>query len=115
AVSFPATVLANAEDAVFLSSVVDTTLLKVYLMVNEVLVGSLVRVENYCDLEEAEIALKAKNVKVFLLHRKALENLSDPKGITTYLQKLDINSHVDLFTEYVWPVFEMDVAEGMSL
>ncbi|KAJ3024966.1 UNVERIFIED_CONTAM: Vam6/Vps39-like protein [Siphonaria sp. JEL0065] len=123
AVPFPATVLANAEDAVFLSSVVDTTLLKVYLMVNEALVGSLVRVENYCDLQEAEIALKAKNkyrelIEFYYgkgLHRKALENLSDPNGIITYLQKLDINAHVELFTEFVWPVFEMDVAKGMGV
>ncbi|ORY50983.1 hypothetical protein BCR33DRAFT_712932 [Rhizoclosmatium globosum] len=74
----PANTLANAEDTVFLSSVA--------------LVGSLVRVENFCDLEESEIALKAKN---------ALEYLSsDPDGIVAYLQKLDINLHTDLFIEF---------------
>ncbi|KAI9332684.1 vacuolar sorting protein 39 domain 2-domain-containing protein [Obelidium mucronatum] len=123
-VPFPATVLANAEDAVFLSSVVDTTLLKVYLTVNEALVGSLVRVENYCDIEESEGALKSKNKHRELiefyygkgLHRRALENLVDhPDGIVSYLKKLDINANVDLFIEFIGPVFDRDAIEGMNI
>ncbi|KAJ3076345.1 Vam6/Vps39-like protein [Podochytrium sp. JEL0797] len=113
----------NAEDAVFLSSVVDTTLLKVYLVVNEALVGSLVRVENFCDLEESENALKARGKYRELIdfyygkgeHRKALENLTEANGIEAYLQKLDINAHINLFTEFVEPVFERSVQDGMSV
>ncbi|KAI8612719.1 CNH domain-containing protein [Chytriomyces sp. MP71] len=123
AVEIPDAVLRNADDALFLSSVVDTTLLKVYLIVNEGLVGSLVRVENYCDLEETEAALKAKNKEKELIdfyyskgqHRKALENLHHPNDIMQYLQKLNIVAHVDLFLEFSGPIFDMDVNEGLAI
>ncbi|KAJ3117126.1 Vam6/Vps39-like protein [Physocladia obscura] len=121
-----AAILSNAEDTVFLSSVVDTTLLKVYLAVNERLVGSLVRVENYCDVEEVEAALKARKKYNELidfyngkgLHRKALELLTLMKSVQDmikYFQKLDINLHVDLFIEFSGPIFERVVDDGMKV
>ncbi|KAJ3379987.1 Vam6/Vps39-like protein, partial [Entophlyctis sp. JEL0112] len=75
-----ATLLANAEDTVFLSAVVDTTLLKVYLIVNEGLVGSLVRVENFCDVDVVEAALKdAKVNRLFALANNSHDNKSSQK------------------------------------
>ncbi|KAJ3345237.1 Vam6/Vps39-like protein [Entophlyctis luteolus] len=128
-----ATLLANAEDTVFLSAVVDTTLLKVYLIVNEGLVGSLVRVENFCDVDVVEAALKdAKKYRELIdfyygkgLHRQALEFLTQmnrqsdlvflPEPIVDYLLKLNINDHTDLFTEFSGPIFVSDAETGLKV
>jgi hypothetical protein len=44
------------------AQVVYTALLKVYLLVRPVLVGSLCRIENWCEVEEVEELLKAREV-----------------------------------------------------
>ncbi|KAI8838816.1 CNH domain-containing protein [Chytriomyces cf. hyalinus JEL632] len=122
-IPIPENMIANADDALFLSSVVDTTLLKVYLLVNEGLVGSLVRVENFCDIQEAENALKqSRKYRELIdfyygkgLHRKALENLDEPDAIMQYLHRLNIVAHVDLFLEFSEPIFNRNVDEGLNI
>ncbi|KAJ3240486.1 Vam6/Vps39-like protein [Chytriomyces hyalinus] len=122
-IPIPENMIANADDALFLSSVVDTTLLKVYLLVNEGLVGSLVRVENFCDIQEAENALKqSRKYRELIdfyygkgLHRKALENLDEPDSIIQYLHRLNIVAHVDLFLEFSEPIFNRNVEEGLNI
>ncbi|OMJ18420.1 Vacuolar morphogenesis protein 6 [Smittium culicis] len=114
---------------------VDTTLLKVYLKIAPSLVGSLVRLVNYCDIQETEkILLKNSRYKDLIdfyyckgLHRKALDLLfkrgSDPdefllKGVMQtiyYLQKLP-SSYLDLILEYFsWPLkLSVDFENGIS-
>lgn len=67
-----------------LLQIVDTTLLKCYLLTNDALVASLLRLrDNHCHLEESERALKRHHKYAELiilyqtrgLHRKALELL----------------------------------------
>ena len=67
-----------------LLQIVDTTLLKCYLLTNDALVASLLRLrDNHCHLEESERALKRhhKHAELIILyqtrglHRKALELL----------------------------------------
>lgn len=45
------------EEKLHVLELVDTALLKSYMMTNERLVGSLLRVTNYCNLEETESLL----------------------------------------------------------
>jgi hypothetical protein len=50
------------EESLYLSRVIDTTLLRVYLRVNESFAASLLRIRNFCELEESEeilVELKA--------------------------------------------------------
>lgn len=67
-----------------LLEIVDTTLLKCYLLTNDALVASLLRLrDNHCHLDESERALKKhhKHAELIILyqtrglHRKALELL----------------------------------------
>lgn len=44
------------------AQVIYTALLKVYLVARPILVGSLCRIENWCDVEEVEELLKAQKV-----------------------------------------------------
>jgi hypothetical protein len=46
-------------------TVVDTLLLRVYLIINEALVGPLLRVSNHCLIEEAERLLAKHAVRPF--------------------------------------------------
>ena len=57
----------SLDDTIYLSELVDTTLLKVYLSVNEALVGSLVRIHNFCKIDETERLLSNRHVRVLLL------------------------------------------------
>lgn len=46
------------------AQVIYTGLLKVYLVARPILVGSLCRIENWCDVEEVEELLKAQKVSL---------------------------------------------------
>lgn len=46
------------------AQVIYTALIKVYLVARPVLVGSLCRIENWCDVEEVEELLKEKKVRL---------------------------------------------------
>lgn len=50
------------------AQVIYTALIKVYLVARPVLVGSLCRIENWCDVEEVEELLKEKQVWVPLVN-----------------------------------------------
>ncbi|KAF9960501.1 Vam6/Vps39-like protein [Mortierella alpina] len=112
--------------------VVDTALLKSYMMTNERLVGSLLRVTNHCNLEETEsLLLKHKKYKELVdfyrgkgQHRKALELLktvhSSPgemQGVlptVSYLQRLGAE-HFNLILEFgTWILME-DPDLGMKI
>ena len=52
----------DLEESLYLSRIIDTTLLRVYLRVNESFAASLLRIVNYCDLEECEVILIEQKV-----------------------------------------------------
>jgi hypothetical protein len=45
-----------------MAQIIYTALLKVYLVARPILVGSLCRIENWCDVHEVEGLLKAQKV-----------------------------------------------------
>ncbi|KAJ1537205.1 Vam6/Vps39-like protein, partial [Nowakowskiella sp. JEL0078] len=111
-------------EIVYLSRVVDNTLLKVYLTVNDALVGVFLRVVNMCDLEECEELLlqHQKYVEVIDLfrgkglHRKALQFMVEYVNINersfknvvlqmvSYLQRLHIEE-LDMILEFAdWAI-----------
>ncbi|KAI8907010.1 vacuolar sorting protein 39 domain 2-domain-containing protein [Powellomyces hirtus] len=121
-------------DTLYLSEVVDTTLLKVYLMVNEALVGPLLRVSNYCNVEESEpLLLKREKYDELVglyrargLHRKALEFLKEKaispvstaaeiEKMVTYLHALNLNENLDLILDYATWILQKDHVEGMRI
>jgi hypothetical protein len=51
------------EQIVRVAQIVYTALLKVYLAIRPVLVGSLCRIQNWCEVEEVEELLMAKRVR----------------------------------------------------
>lgn len=53
----------NPEELVRMAQVVYTALMRVYLKARPVLVGSLCRIENWCDVKEVEGLLKEQNVR----------------------------------------------------
>ncbi|KAJ3163142.1 Vam6/Vps39-like protein [Geranomyces michiganensis] len=121
-------------DTVYLSEVIDTTLLKVYLRINEALVGPLLRVSNYCNVEESEALLLERGKHDELvglyrakgLHRKALDFLkqravspdstaSEIAKMVTYLHALNINDEMDLVLDYATWILQKDPEEGMKV
>ncbi|KAI8050490.1 vacuolar sorting protein 39 domain 1-domain-containing protein [Syncephalis plumigaleata] len=116
-----------------MAEVVDTTLLRAYIATNDGLVGSLLRVKNYCSIEESEqILMKHKKYKELVdlyrgkqLHRLALQLLAQlgrdedgPMGgcepTIQYLQRLGID-HIDLIWEFsVW-VLQMYPDRGLAI
>jgi len=52
----------SPEQIVRVAQIVYTALLKVYLAIRPVLVGSLCRIENWCEVEEVEELLMSKQV-----------------------------------------------------
>jgi hypothetical protein len=54
----------DEDDILYQASLVDTSLLKSYMMTNDALVGPLLRVQNHCDVEECEIILMDKKVSM---------------------------------------------------
>ncbi|KAJ3012619.1 Vam6/Vps39-like protein [Thoreauomyces humboldtii] len=131
-------------DTLYLSEVVDTTLLKVYLQVNEALAGPLLRVANYCNVEESEALLLKRQVndlgrrsaqkydelvglyRAKGLHRKALDFLksvaSSPEStaaevskMVLYLHGLSLNEDAELVLDYATWILQRDSEEGMKI
>ncbi|KND00773.1 uncharacterized protein SPPG_03886 [Spizellomyces punctatus DAOM BR117] len=121
-------------DTLYLSEVVDTTLLKVYLSINEALVGSLLRVPNACNVEESEQLLLERQkydelVDLYRgkgLHRNALDFLmrkaSSPEStaaevekMVTYLHGINFEDNLDLILEYAAWILKRDSEEGIKI
>ncbi|KAI9105692.1 vacuolar sorting protein 39 domain 1-domain-containing protein [Phlyctochytrium arcticum] len=125
---------ASADETRYLSEVVDTTLLKVYLRINERLVGPLLRTNNYCDvLESEELLLQQQKYDEVVdlyrgkkLHRKALDFLvrraaspdstaAETSKMVSYLQALSYEQDLDLIFEYATWILQRDVATGLQI
>ncbi|KAJ3055453.1 Vam6/Vps39-like protein [Rhizophlyctis rosea] len=120
-------------DTVYLMEIVDTTLLKVYLRVNKSLVGPLVRIQNYCNLEESEKVLLDNQRYLDLvdlyrgkaLHGKALEFLqgrsassdatSEFDKMIFYMQGMNFDEQIALILKYADWVIRRDAAGGMKV
>ncbi|KAF8975925.1 Vam6/Vps39-like protein [Entomortierella lignicola] len=112
--------------------VVDTALLKSYMMTHERLVGSLLRVNNYCNIEETEsLLMKHKKYKELVdfyrgkgQHLKALELLEsvhtlpgDMSGVLPtvhYLQRLGPD-HIDLILKFGTWILNADPLVAMKI
>ncbi|KAI8913372.1 hypothetical protein EDD86DRAFT_200415 [Gorgonomyces haynaldii] len=110
-------------DALYLSELVDTTLLRVYVQMQSPLLGSLLRVENYCHKETCEQELKKHSkIKELLdfyktrgLHQQALEYLKlDTRQTIQYLVPFDIDSNLELVFEYSKKCFE-ETSEALDI
>ncbi|KAI8096965.1 vacuolar sorting protein 39 domain 2-domain-containing protein [Halteromyces radiatus] len=115
------------------ATLVDTTLLKSYMLTNDALVGPLLRVQNHCDVKECEtILMDKKKYKELVdlynckgLHSNALDLLSKLgqqtdgplRGVLPtirYLQRLGLD-HFDLVLQYSRWVLESDPIHGMDI
>ncbi|CAG8513221.1 6470_t:CDS:10, partial [Acaulospora colombiana] len=114
------------------AELVDTTLLKSYMVINDALVGPLLRVPNHCNVEESEgLLLERKKYRELVdlykgkgLHRKSLEllkKLGQSEGpmagtfhTVLYLQRLGVE-HFDLILEYAKWVIEIDPEKGLDI
>ncbi|KAI9281130.1 CNH domain-containing protein [Sporodiniella umbellata] len=115
------------------AALVDTTLLKAYMMTSDALVGPLLRVQNHCDVEECEaILMNKKKYKELVdlynckgMHERALDllkKLEDQtdgplRGVSStirYLQKLGADQF-DLVLKYSRWVLEKDPKNGMDI
>ncbi|CAG8620842.1 4772_t:CDS:10 [Paraglomus brasilianum] len=123
----------NEDHLIELAEFVETSLLKAYMNSNDSLVGSLVRVKNFCNVEETEKLLserkKYRELVEFYhekgLYRKSLELLKrlgesteGPMNGTfqtiQYLQKLG-SDHFDLILEFATWVLKADPVDGMEI
>nr|CAG4643012.1 EOG090X0131 [Ilyocryptus agilis] len=127
----------NSKSRRQLLQIVDTTLLKCYLLTNDALVASLLRLkDNHCHLEESERALKRhhKHAELIILyqtrglHRKALEllkkhansaeDLGSPlashERTIQYLQHLG-SEHVDLIFDFASWVIQLHTDDGLRI
>ncbi|KAJ3217609.1 Vam6/Vps39-like protein [Dinochytrium kinnereticum] len=121
----------SVDDTLYLSEVVDTTLLKVYLAINDALVGPLVRIKNFCNLAECEgILLSHKKYRELTdlyfgkgEHEKALSFLLDRakadddniKPLVAYLMRLDLASNLQrIFTFSEW-VLKVKPESGLEI
>lgn len=121
------------DDLLRQASLVDTALLKSYMMTNDALVGPLLRVHNHCDVQECETILSEKKKYKELvdlynckgLHSNALDLLErlgqqsegPMRGVTPtirYLQRLGLE-HFDLVLKYSRWVLEKDPIHGMDV
>ncbi|KAJ3995861.1 hypothetical protein F5050DRAFT_1764139 [Lentinula boryana] len=115
------------------AQIVDTALFKSYLVVRPVLAGSLFRVSNWCEVEEVEGVLKAREMFRELkdlyhqkkMHGKALELLQqlgekeedlDERVYDSvqYLRKLGPENLDQVFASARW-VIEQDSARGLEI
>jgi hypothetical protein len=69
----------DSEQLLRMAQVIYTALLKVYLVARPVLVGSLCRIENWCDVEEVEGLLKAQMVSIGGVQRVAAKQKVDDR------------------------------------
>ncbi|RIA80537.1 CNH domain-containing protein [Glomus cerebriforme] len=123
----------NLNHTLKLAELVDTTLLKSYMVTNDALVGPLLRVQNYCNAEEVEgLLLERKKYRELKdlyhgkgLHRKSLELLKklgqSSEGLMKgsfqtvyYLQRLG-SEHFDLILEFAIWVLQIDPDQGMEI
>ncbi|KAI7867673.1 CNH domain-containing protein [Spinellus fusiger] len=121
------------EDALYQASLVDTALLKAYMMTNDALVGPLLRVQNHCDVQECKtILMDRKKYKELVdlynckgLHAQALDLLETLgqqtegplRGVMPtirYLQRLG-QSQFDLVLKYSRWVLQKDPVSGMDI
>ncbi|CDS07231.1 hypothetical protein LRAMOSA01180 [Lichtheimia ramosa] len=115
------------------ATLVDTALLKSYMMTNDALVGPLLRVQNHCDVQECETILSEKKKYKELvdlynckgLHAQALDLLErlgrqsegPLRGVLPtirYLQRLGLEQF-DLVLKYSKWVLEKDAEHGMDI
>ncbi|KAK9360060.1 hypothetical protein V1504DRAFT_456281 [Lipomyces starkeyi] len=116
------------------ATVVDTALLRCYMLINPQLVGPLVRLPNHCDKEvvRPQLLLHGKWSELVdfyytkKLHRDALELLKElgeskkmsellgPEPIVQYLQKLS-NEHLNLVFEFATGPIRMDEQYGIDI
>ncbi|KAI7848688.1 CNH domain-containing protein [Circinella umbellata] len=115
------------------ATLVDTALLKSYMMTNDALVGPLLRVQNHCDVQECETILSDKKKYKELvdlynckgLHGNALDLLArlgqqaegPLRGVLPtirYLQRLGLDQF-DLVLKYSRWVLEKDPVHGMDI
>ncbi|KAK9239635.1 hypothetical protein V1525DRAFT_397966 [Lipomyces kononenkoae] len=114
--------------------IVDTALLRCYMLINPQLVGPLVRLPNYCDKDvvrqQLESHAKWSDLVDFYytkkLHRDALELLKQlgeseemteffgPEPIVQYLQKLG-NEHINLIFEFATGPIRTDEKYGIDI
>ncbi|KAI8603875.1 vacuolar sorting protein 39 domain 2-domain-containing protein [Dissophora ornata] len=95
--------------------VVDTALLKSYMMTNERLVGSLLRVTNHCSLEETEsLLLKHQALELLKSVHTAPGELQGVLPTVSYLQRLGVD-HLNLILEFAAWVLESDPVVGMKI
>ncbi|KAI8067557.1 CNH domain-containing protein [Gongronella butleri] len=121
------------DDTLNEATLVDTTLMKAYMLTNDALVGPLLRVHNHCDVQECEaILLEKSKYKEMVdlynckgLHSKALDLLSrlgqqadgPLRGVVPtirYLQRLGLE-HFDLVLKYSQWVLKADPVLGMDI
>ncbi|TIA88198.1 hypothetical protein E3P99_02716 [Wallemia hederae] len=121
----------NGDDLAILAAVVDTALFKAYIETRPALVGSLCRLENYCQPEEVEVSLldrkkyselvslyKSKNI-----HEKALDLLKrlcfededkDIEPCVSYTQQLG-SEYIDLILQKSDWMFDIDKENAMHV
>ena len=117
-----------------LQQIIDTSLLKCYLKINDSLVAPLLRLpKNFCHLEETERALKKCGkfselitfYKTKGFHHKALALLKEQSDVedsplfgnaktVQYLQNLG-PEHIDLVCDYAAPVLEKSPDDGLAI
>ncbi|KAI9010949.1 CNH domain-containing protein [Phycomyces nitens] len=121
------------EDLMYEATLVDTALLKAYMMTNDALVGPLLRVQNHCDVQECEtILMDKKKYKELVdlynckgLHGQALDLLArlgqqaegPLRGVVPtirYLQRLGL-TQFELVLKYSRWVLEKDPRSGMDI
>lgn len=108
-------------------AIIDTTLFRCYSIINPVLIGSLVRLDNYCDSKIVIENLKSQHLNKELIdyyfkkrmHKEALDLLLEISQKTdnydlliNYLQKLN-NDNLDICLEYA--KYPIEVNESYAI
>ncbi|KAI7874387.1 hypothetical protein K492DRAFT_137936 [Lichtheimia hyalospora FSU 10163] len=99
------------------ATLVDTALLKSYMMTNDALVGPLLRVQNHCDVQECETILSDKKKYKELVDLLGQQSEGPLRGVLPtirYLQRLGLEQF-DLVLKYSKWVLEKDAAYGMDI
>ncbi|KAJ3387094.1 Vam6/Vps39-like protein [Lobulomyces angularis] len=117
------------EESIYLSQVIDTTLLKVYLKINDSFARSLLRIDNNCLVEECEVLLKEYKKPLLLvelyknkgLNKMALEYLSKSiesptreDYIVEFLKRLN-SMDINLIFEYATSLMKADPEIGIKI
>ncbi|KAI8061931.1 vacuolar sorting protein 39 domain 2-domain-containing protein [Thamnidium elegans] len=102
------------DDTLYQATLVDTSLLKSYMMTNDALVGPLLRVQNHCDVEECENILMDKKVNGEVLGKQNDGPLRGVSPTIRYLQRLGLD-YFDLVLQYSRWVLEKDPKNGMDI